>query len=290
MFLGQGLLRTSSAFHNNTALDPRGAGGALNLYQAETHTDSFVRRNMTISQSIFNGNLASFRGGAITTNAWPLQIMDSSFQSSPYFYNQGHFGRDFVYSSGSLTLENVSFKDFDNYNEQNSLILSVNKPHIGTHRQRKGIVLKGDVYITCLTGKNIEMFSQRKQHYHNRFDFLSVSCSVCPKNFYSLTAGKIKFFSTNRSSERKHAKCNPCPSGGKCNKGAIKAENNFWGFIHGGEIKFISCPFGYCCFEKECKHYFSCRTGRAGNLCGSCEKGLTENLFNANCLVHTRFM
>ena len=282
-FAGKRLLVTSSVFDSNTAHGPGGEGGALNL-QHDKRSIKSKRGKISITHCIFHGNLASFRGGAIFADSWSLQISHSLFQSSPYPHNESYFGGEFIYSFCTVTLEHTSFKDVDSYNAHNSLIIHVHRPNVAMN-----LTFKTDVYIKCLSGKNIEMLNKktRKHNHPNSFEFLEVSCSLCPKNLYSLSAGHIYSFLSNNSVEKKQIKCKRCPFGGNCDKGKIQATEAFWGYVSEEEIRFNSCPFRYCCSGKECKNYSSCHTGRTGTLCGTCEKGLTENLMNADCLEHT---
>ena len=273
LFHGKRLYITSSKFYSNRALGPGAAGGALNLQR---------NGKIVISHCVFNGNLASFRGGAIMAGASSLTISSSSFQSSSYIHNKGYFGGEFIYSVSKTIVDTVFFTDNDTINGRNSLILHVNKPTFRWH-----ILLKNGIHIKCLEGKNIEIFNQTAPLHSNEFQFLAVSCSFCPKNSYSLSAGH--FDSLKRTDvEETQIKCTHCPSGGICNKGRIRPAENLWGYISGEQMHFHICPFGYCCLQKECRNYHSCHNGRSGTLCGNCKTGLTENLLNSDCLEHEK--
>ena len=57
----------------------------------------------------------------------------------------------------------------------------------------------------------------------------------------------------------------------------------------------IRCPTGYCCQDdKSCQTFDSCNSNRSGPLCGVCEKGLAESLFDQSCIpvekCHTWFI
>ena len=78
--------------------------------------------------------------------------------------------------------------------------------------------------------------------------------------------------------------CNQCPVGAKCN-GSIMALPNYWGYRNKDDVVMVRCPIGYCCQDDEsCQSFDSCNSNRNGPLCGVCEKGLAESLFDQTCL------
>ena len=280
-FVGQRLLITSSTFYNNIARGSAGTGGALNLQHDRRKIRSKWGK-IGIIHCTFRGNLASFRGGAIFSDASSLHISHSLFQSLSYSHKKSYYGGELIYSFSTVVLEFVSFSDLDAHNAHSSLLIHVHRPNVAMN-----LTFRTGVHIKCLTGKNIDMLNKTTHSHPNAYEFLEVFCTSCPTNFYSLSAGHIHSFLNNNSVEMKQIKCKRCPQGGNCDKGKIKAAENFWGYVSEEEIRFNTCPSGYCCFGKECKSYSSCHIGRTGNLCGTCEKGLTENLLNADCLEHT---
>ena len=80
--------------------------------------------------------------------------------------------------------------------------------------------------------------------------------------------------------------CYPCPFGGDCSKGNIKAQPNYWGYEHDGFTIFQTCPQGYCCngIDVPCETYNTCALHRKGRLCGECEPGYTESLMSRTCI------
>ena len=280
---GHLLFISSSTFSNNTALHPEGTGGALQL-----ELNTFAKKSLDPLRDIieifhcnFSDNLASFRGGTIMGDGWTVSVYNSSFQSSSYFHNDGFFGGEFIYSTCLLFLEYVLLEDKDVFSARNSLILhAIKRDCTYCH-----VLLKKEVHINCLNGKKIQNTNQTTFNHPNIFSFLEVSCSFCPQNSYSLSAGRIALLPHNNLIKKTTVKCNYCPSGGVCNKGKIQAINNFWGYITDEKFKFYTCPFGYCCFGNERKTYSSCHERRTGPLCGNCESGFTENLLNAECLA-----
>ena len=301
---GKLLIIKNSKFQNNLVLGKSGQGGALFIkysfltkyvshhrYSGHFNSKIIYPFVVYISHCAFDRNQASFRGGAIMVTTSGLYIRNSSFQSSACAHSDGYSGGEFLYSKSSILLEHVSFLDVDDYNLQNSLIVHQNLEIMfrkyGSTVISTSFSLGAGVHIECLTGKKLKV-SSHSQTSANRFIFISVSCSFCSENFYSLDTSQLDVYSQNESFKTTEVKCNLCPLGGVCEKGRIRAATNFWGYAFGKEVRFASCPFGYCCSRKECVDYFSCHTGRIGTLCGQCEEGLTENMVTPDCLVYKK--
>ena len=287
---GKILIIKNSTFQNNTLTGYKGQGGAL-------FAKDYVWKNygqVFICHCAFDGNRAAFRGGAIRADHNRLIVRNSSFRSSSYPKSQAYFGGDVLYSRSAVTFEHVCLLDVDRYTPQNSLIVHEHfLMALGNYDGKYGpldvdfkLSLKVGVHIKCLTGKNIAISNHTLISTKPYYPFLSVSCSVCPRNFYSLSSGHLDVSSQNQSFRKTDVKCHPCPLGGVCEKGRIRAAENFWGYTSGKEVHFTSCPFGYCCAKKECVHYSSCHKARTGSLCGQCEKGFTENILTSDCLTY----
>ena len=283
--VGRELLTKNSRFQNNLVLGSSGEGEAL-------FTTSLLLSNLTqthIFYCIFNGNYASFCGGAIMATTNRLFI-NSSFMSSSYPQSQSYSGGDFLYSRSNVLLQNISFFDVDKYNHRNSLIVHENYFLFNRNYMIRVMnfifTLEAAVHLKCLTGKNIVVSNHSFQTPPKQFTFISVSCSFCSDNPYSLYTNHLDLFSHDDSIKRTNAKCYRCPLGGVCEKGKIRAANSFWGYDIGKEVHFSFCPFGYCCYQKECVDYSSCHPGRTGPLCGQCEEGLTENFMTPDCLAY----
>ena len=277
-YRGSNLLVETSEFINNTAaLNPTGTGGAINT----SSSSSRIPAQTNISHCVFDGNRASFMGGAIRASRTRLHIRYSSFRSAPYPHSGSFAGGDLLYSESPCELQYVSIADVNGYNSQNSLIL-----HQGISFADEGnlsYLTLMEVHMKCLTGKNIAVSKVSTWSFRNKFFVLSVSCLFCPSNSYSLYASQLDVISPNEFVE-KNTNCYHCPLGGICEKGKVRAAKNFWGYLSGKQVHFITCPFGYCCFNKECVNYSSCHTGRTGTLCGQCQKGLNETFFTSDCL------
>ncbi|XP_028399337.1 uncharacterized protein LOC114522788 [Dendronephthya gigantea] len=89
-------------------------------------------------------------------------------------------------------------------------------------------------------------------------------------------------------SKNNNITCKPCPRGGSCLDGVVKARPNFWGYKANTSIKFAQCPPGYCCISKDCVSYDSCHGNRTGTLCGHCASGMSDGLFSSSCIFNAK--
>ena len=282
---GKDFFSTNVTFQNNSLSGESGQAGALYLYNSQRFNKRTCINTVYVAKIInctFDKNKAPFRGGAIVAIAIKLLIRESVFLSSSYVHYQGYSGGEFLYSMSEVTLEQVSFHDLDNHNLHSSLIT-----HQGEGGYYRDFYFKTKVLITCLTSKHMEVNNQSSSNEtNNRLKYTRlfiVSCSFCPRKFYSLSSGFLSF--QNMTMVKTHKKCYPCPLGGVCENGTIRASANSWGYNNpDGKLRFTTCPFGYCCSQGECKNYSSCIKGRIGRICGQCEEGLTENLMTPDCL------
>ena len=130
--------------------------------------------------------------------------------------------------------------------------------------------------------------------------------AACTSNMYTFQSGNMTldghsdyydYYDASRKSlvsNLNNPLCNQCPVGAKCS-GNIKALPNYWGYKKKDTVVMIRCPTGYCCQDDEsCQSFDSCNRNRSGPLCGVCEKGLAESLFDQTCLpvekCHTWFI
>ena len=288
------ILKTST-FQNNAVIGTQGQGGAL-YTQGEFH-DHFNYsnfRHVNISDCIFDANHATYRGGAIMASTNILHIQNSSFLSSSYPHSLSYSGGDLIYSKSIVILKNISFLDMDKHNFQNSPIIHetlnvLHTPGDGGGRKAMTQVMlsfRSGIHIKCFSGKRIAIYNGSYSHVNPylQYFFLHISCSFCSQSSYSLESAHLDIFSQNQSIKITNGKCFHCPLGGVCERGKVRATNNFWGYAFENQVHFVACPFGYCCFKKECVNYSSCHTSRRGILCGHCKKGFTENLLTCDCL------
>ena len=124
-----------------------------------------------------------------------------------------------------------------------------------------------------------EQFSCEKQCPIDTYTFQAGSAVINGNKQYKKTPYNIKY---NRS----EVHCKVCPLGANCT-GSIKALPNYWGYKNSKDnsVTMIRCPDGYCCTGNDtCDGIDSCNINRTGNICGKCQKGLSEALFSTECL------
>ena len=117
--------------------------------------------------------------------------------------------------------------------------------------------------------------------------------ATCTSDMYTFQSGNMTldghfdhYYAPSKSllSNLNKPLCNQCPVGAKCN-GNIKALPNYWGYRTKDDVTMIRCSTGYCCQDDESCHSFdSCNSNRSGPICGVCEKGFAESLFDQNCI------
>ena len=115
----------------------------------------------------------------------------------------------------------------------------------------------------------------------------------CPTDAYTFQAGSAVINGNkdwdspyNITYSRSKVHCKICPLGANCT-GPIKALPNYWGHKNSKDNSFtmIRCPDGYCCTgNDQCDRINTCNINRTGNICGKCQKGLSEALFSTECL------
>ena len=273
MFYGKTLRINKTQFMCNMADVSKAArGGAICTSD---------KSDVHVSHSLFDGNTAKWTGGTINHQGGNLIVRNSSFQTTSYTQHQQYFGGEIIFTSGKLSLKKVSMYDMLNNSVHDSLLM-----HTGRFQNIK----IQDINVTCYRGKRIIANLPENTYLTKRdlpggevFVSLSISCSSCPQNSYSLFAGSLGPSVTNQT----QVQCYTCPFGGSCSFGQLRAANNFWGcrIKNSEEIRFTACPFGYCCVGNQCENYNSCAKGRKSVLCGQCKPGLTENVLTADCLT-----
>ena len=258
-------------FENNAAFkvfnsDGHGEGGAI--YLRLKNPESFKH----IMNCTFRGNRATVRGGAIAHYGGILVVKNTSFDTYAGKHDTLYVGGDMIYSNSEVILQDVLINDLDNFSEQNSMIISAE------------LQANNNTKIKCFKGKSIKVYGSFDKDIG--LTMTTTFCSACPSNMYSLSSGNLTFNNADKSGYQVAPfQCFGCPFSGICDKGRIRPENNFWGYLDdNNEVNFLICPFGYCCSGSICKDYNSCQTGREGPLCGSCGKSLTENILTPDCL------
>ena len=116
----------------------------------------------------------------------------------------------------------------------------------------------------------------------------------CPTDAYTFQAGSAvingnkhsQYSPYNITSSRSQVNCKVCPLGANCT-GSIKALPHYWGYkdSQNDSVTIIRCPDEYCCDGNDtCDGINSCNARRTGNICGKCQKGLSEALFSTECI------
>jgi hypothetical protein len=73
---------------------------------------------------------------------------------------------------------------------------------------------------------------------------LEFTCVECGRDEYTVTASS----SNGLPGQHVPATCQPCPGGGECEHGQVKAAPGYWGAPNkNGNVTFAVCPGGYCC-------------------------------------------
>ena len=136
------------------------------------------------------------------------------------------------------------------------------------------------LFITC-TKANVKYVARLE----------TFRCIPCAQNTYTLNNASFKISSRNLvnktlefQNESTHFTCFDCPVGANCTE-YIKSKSNFYGYkTRQQEIKFLPCPWNFCCSANLCKTIDSCNKRRTGTLCGRCSKNNTESFLSTNCV------
>ena len=230
-----------------------------------------VSTNVRILHCSFIGNDATAFGGAIMHTGRKL-LLKNTMIDTPSVHRPDNLG-ECIYSLSEVTLESVSFKDSDRSTAQTWMLTATK------------LIVEANSSINCFQGKKVKVHGFTDWG-NNQMQLTYVYCSSCPKSEYSLSSGNATFYkrTSNTRVIKADIKCCQCPFGGKCKRGHIRAAQNFWGYQVKDEVRFITCPFGYCCTGRSCKSYDSCASGRQSTLCGVCSKNLTEDIITSKCL------
>ena len=108
----------------------------------------------------------------------------------------------------------------------------------------------------------------------------------CPFNTYNLGRGLLHLESLTKNLLFDNKECHECPPGAICD-GQIKAIDNYYGYkISPTELRFMLCPSGYCCASDTtpCDSYNTCRFGRTGLLCGTCDENHKLSFITKDCI------
>ena len=262
-------------FYNNTAgneaIAIQAFGGAI-FVEARTRVE--------VSNCSFENNTCSGFGGAIFSRG-SFAALHSRFSGSTHDSVIPLLG-DILYATAGLLLENTTWYPGKSRRSK-SAIWHPGSPTLEPWHIR----IRGHFTVYCPVGHNITGHGIIRKP-GMLTDRMSMGCQSCPRNQYSLQSGYLRVQTKKDQVIKRdivNAYCFWCRYGGVCEDGKIKAKANYYGYMSGKpvEVRFISCPFGYCCQGDECRSYDSCSPLRRGKICGSCVAGTTENLLSAKC-------
>ncbi|XP_066913669.1 uncharacterized protein [Clytia hemisphaerica] len=277
------ILKLSNSFFGNNVAGEfhssiQGFGGAIYI-----ETDTTVLATNTT----FRNNSCSGFGGAIFSRG-SFSCINCTFYGISISNTMRPLLGDILYATSNLTLINTTWYSLAYDDGRNRpLIWHPGSPTVESWK----ILVSGSFIASCPDGHNISESGVIREKY----DFtkrLTLRCKPCPRNKYSLNSGFLRVIQENgviSHKEETKAMCYPCRYGGVCTHGSIRPQANYYGYRIGSsdsnEVRFMSCPSGYCCRGKDCKRFDSCHVNRTGFLCGRCKKGLSENLINASCIA-----
>ena len=219
-----------------------------------------------------------------------------------------------LFASLSTNLFNVVFHESTDHGNSICSVAGLVLDNLGEPHTLENIVYKCNDARTYLKMKTISITTNDSDSENNTLpepraaplDSLLLFCTRC--TFLPYTAGNGSVMIYNNSEEtddicsehgsddstcsiyghniKTVSPCYPCPFGGDCSKGNVKARPNYWGYEHNGFTNFESCPLGYCCNDIDipCESYDTCALHRRGRLCGECEPGYTESLMSRTCI------
>lgn len=266
---------SNTVFYNNSAGNDESSiqafGGAIFV-----ESKAFV----TAINTSFLENTCSGFGGSVFSRG-TFKAINCLFRG-PLGSSVSPLLGDILYATAGLHLENTTWYPGKVY--RSKAIWHPGSPTL----EQWDIKIQGYFFIYCPVGHNITGHGLIRKHGMST-DRMSLSCRSCPRSHYSLQSGHLKVISHENKiiyRDEKEVFCLLCRYGGVCDQGKIKARSNYYGYINGDskEVKFISCPFGYCCQGVQCRSYNSCSLSRQSTLCGSCIDGTTENLLNSKCV------
>ena len=133
--------------------------------------------------------------------------------------------------------------------------------------------------VANVSRKIEQQFSCEKQCPTDTYTFQGGSAVINGNKHYLNSPHNITY-------SRSEVHCKVCPLGANCT-GPINALPHYWGYkdTKDDSVTMVRCPDGYCCDGNDtCDGINSCNINRTGNICGKCQKGLSEALFSTECL------
>ncbi len=288
---------TQTQFFRNKASGVNSYGGACYVH-IKREKELSVKGKIEISECVFEHNTAADGGSLFQTSQ---QTLDTELEiQNTTFLCCENVSADFIFV--------VTFSRFKNikclYLFQND---DFSMP--GIFLEAGGPYLMDNVYLFChnsdliVSANSITISGDVTTHLpgninHTALLSFCAYCSHCSSKPFAAGNGSLQITfknevsgSTNKLFQHYfHLKspCQPCPFGGDCSDGHIKALPNYWGYKKGDLMFFLSCPPQYCCnnIDVPCDTFAVCAPHRTGQLCGVCETGFTESLMSTLCVAN----
>ncbi len=288
---------TQSQFQSNKAAGVTSDGGACYFsIEQDTETNS-IRGKVQIYQSIFEDNIAADGGSVFQTSHQSLET-ELDIQDTTFFCCNDEVA-DFI---SLVILSKIKNTQFHFVSQKDTTGMA------GIYLKPEGPYFLDNVFLSCETtdiivsANSIGILHQGQvfQNYSDGILFsLSVRCAKCVAKPFPAGNGGLHIMQ-NREGQTPNinklfqhnfllvSPCQPCPFGGDCSNGNIKALPNYWGYRRGQLMFFLSCPPQYCCngINVPCDSFDTCAPHRTGQLCGQCEDGFTESLMSAVCIAN----
>ena len=262
-----------------------GVGGAV---MNEFISGNYIQSPLLFQNCIFKENKASTFGGGIFHLGFGASMLlrDCLIETHPYVHLKSEVVGGFLYSVGTCEFDNITVKSSPLTNLHESLIV------------HNGLYNGGFLYpnrnssIYCSTGSQMSVKEQYITTINgfiplNAFSYLSISCSPCYSTQYNLKSSHTELTPLLLNGHKVYPiTCYPCPFGGSCKNGKIRAADHFWGYKLNsfGEVRFQFCPTGYCCNGLQCTSYNSCSPERKGTFCSRCLNTYTEDIVSRKCV------
>ena len=260
-------------FHN----DPEGIKKVIKLLIClATHCEDYWS-TISIENTVFTGTLNKETNSVIKTELVIFIMRNASFDIYQKGVNRKRWYISYTYGQVLMLAKLI-----------NVTINATSLPSASS----VAMVLSNQVYfenfeISCPQGlavanvsSNIEeQFSCEKQCPIDAYTFEAGSAVINGNKHYWDSPYNIKY-------KRSEVHCKICSLGAYCT-GPIKALPNYWGYkdTKDDSVTMIRCPDGYCCTgSDQCDGINTCNINRTRNICGKCQKGLSEALFSTECL------
>ena len=279
------------------------------------HNSSFTENVAGQGGSVYQASSAATEG-TLTINK--SNIICCKEQSNKNYAQNGSL----IFASLSTTLANNFFQEYPNLENSICAVAGVVLDNVGDPHSLENITLncknsRPFFLVKTITIENNDTESENSTELDPKFaplDSLMLFCTQCTFLPYTSGNGSITIRSTTAgesmvpnhicsTNDHEHTKCriyghyietespcHPCPFGGDCSQGQVKARPNYWGYKYKRFTYFQSCPLGYCCNDIDipCDTHDTCAPHRQGQMCGECEPGYTESLMSRTCIPDER--